>query len=707
MNFAARKWLIRLLFTGITILAFALSRESRPHRNTIRQLVGEYQWERIPLPLILDPSRELATTYECGVQPNLKQVEAWICALGASITIGDLDGDGFCDDLAHTEPRDASLVISKTPFSPGPKRYDPFVLQPPQALSHLTYGPKHPARVASCTPVGTLVGDFNRDGWSDLIVYYWGRSPLIFYRKPEIQTLGATAFQPVELLGDKPEIWHTSAAIQGDFDSDGIMDLLFGGFFADHAPVLGDSTEASATADFRRAHLLEEKSDGSDLRRIPQMQASKARATNGGDLHFFRGMPDGSFATVSNECIRRRLRGQWVLALGAADLDHDGRLDFYVANDFGPDLLASNRSTGPGDFSFAQCMGSRSLSTPKSSQLGHDSCKGMGAAISDINGDGNLDILVSNIATEFGLQEGHFAWINTGNMTQMQDGLAPFVNQAETIGIARSGWGWDMKCADFNNDGRSEILQACGFIRGSRNGWPSLHSVALMSSLALDGANHWAPMRNGIDISGGDRNCFFVNSNGHFIDINAEAIRTGIPNPPFPEATVSRGIAIADMNADGKVDFAVANQWGTSWIYHNTRDSLDSRHLCLSLATPDAKFPNKGISMPPYGATVRISYSKGGRQVSQEALVEGGNGHAGRSAPEVYFGLGGLPADTPIDVSIEWGIDREKVTTAQKRRTPRTWKFQTTPEVPRQQIQLEHDGSVNRLFLDDHSLTSQ
>jgi hypothetical protein len=552
-----------------------------------------------------------------------------------------------------------------------------------------------------------LIGDFNRDGWPDLLVYYWGRSPLIFFRKPEIPTFGPASFDPVDLLGDKPEIWHTNAAIQGDFDGDGIVDLLFGGFFADHAPVLGDATGIAATSDFRRAHLLGEQNDGNDPRRLPQMQASKARATNGGDLHLFRGLPDGSFTTVSNKCIHRKLHGQWVLALGAADLDNDGRLDFYVANDFGPDLLVSNRSTGPGDFSFSQCLGSRSLSTPKSSQLGYDSCKGMGAAISDINGDGNLDILVSNIASEFGLQEGHFAWIHTGNMTHMQNGLAPFVNQAEAIGIARSGWGWDIKCSDFNNDGNTEILQACGFIQGTRNGWPSLHSVALMSSLALDGANHWAPMKKGIDISGGDRNCFFVNSNGRFIDINAEAIRTGISDPPFPEATVSRGIAIADMNADGKVDFAVANQWGTSLIYHNTRDSQDSRHLCLSLATPDAKLPNKGISMPPYGATVRISYSKEGKRLSQVAIIEGGNGHAGRSAPEVYFGLGNLPIDAPIDVSVEWGIDRERLATVQTIPAAKKWKFQTTAAEPRQQFQLKRDGGAKPLHLSHSIVTSK
>ena len=42
----------------------------------------------------------------------------------------------------------------------------------------------------------------------------------------------------------------------------------------------------------------------------------------------------------------------------------------------------------------------------------------------------------------------------------------------EALGLSRSDWGWDLKLADFANDGRLELVQATGFVRGSVNRWP-------------------------------------------------------------------------------------------------------------------------------------------------------------------------------------------------------------------------------------------
>jgi enediyne biosynthesis protein E4 len=91
---------------------------------------------------------------------------------------------------------------------------------------------------------------------------------------------------------------------------------------------------------------------------------------------------------------------QWAVAMGAADLDGDLLPDLYIANDFGPDRLLHNRST-PGHLRFALLEGKRDPFTPKSCVLGHDSFNGMGVDFGDVNGDGFLDIYVSNIAAKF------------------------------------------------------------------------------------------------------------------------------------------------------------------------------------------------------------------------------------------------------------------------------------------------------------------
>jgi hypothetical protein len=96
----------------------------------------------------------------------------------------------------------------------------------------------------------------------------------------------------------------------------------------------------------------------------------------------------------------------WTLAMGVADLDGDQLPEVYLANDFGPDRLLHNEST-PGHLKFRLLEGRRRFTDPKSSVLGQDSLKGMGVDFADVNGDGLLDIYVSNIADTFALTESH------------------------------------------------------------------------------------------------------------------------------------------------------------------------------------------------------------------------------------------------------------------------------------------------------------
>ena len=81
--------------------------------------------------------------------------------------------------------------------------------------------------------------------------------------------------------------------------------------------------------------------------------------------------------------------------------------------------------------------------------LGQDSFKGMGCDFGDVNGDGILDIYVSNIADKFALCESHFLWLSTGRLDDMKHGIAPYVQASEELGLSRSGWGWDCRLADF------------------------------------------------------------------------------------------------------------------------------------------------------------------------------------------------------------------------------------------------------------------
>src|SRR5207253_4741204 len=145
--------------------------------------------------------------------------------------------------------------------------------------------------------------------------------------------------------------------------------------------------------------------------------------------------------------------------------------EVYFANDFGPDVLLHNLSR-PGVLRFEVLTGEPGFTTPSSKVLGKDSFKGMGVDFADLNGDGLLDIYVSNIAAEYALEESHFIFLSTGRLDLMKQRIAPYVESSEALGLSRSGWGWDTRFGDFNNDGVVEALQAVGFMNGTVNRWP-------------------------------------------------------------------------------------------------------------------------------------------------------------------------------------------------------------------------------------------
>src|SRR6185436_10052317 len=146
------------------------------------------------------------------------------------------------------------------------------------------------------------------------------------------------------------------------------------------------------------------------------MQHSMSRAFNSGRKHLLIWQSDTKGGVQYRDMsgtLTDEMNYGWTLATGAADLDGDLLPEIYFANDFGPDRLWHNLST-PGRLKFELLHGIKTLGVPRSKVLGRDSFKGMGIDFGDVNGDGLLDIYVSNIADEYALEESHFVWVNTG-----------------------------------------------------------------------------------------------------------------------------------------------------------------------------------------------------------------------------------------------------------------------------------------------------
>ncbi len=475
-------------------------------------------------------------------------------------------------------------------------------------------------------PMGCLPGDLDEDGQMDLLVYYWGRTPVAFLKEGD-------SYQATEVAA-RVEPWFTNAATMADLNGDGHADLVVANYFQDGANILDASAAAPA-----------------------EMHHSMSRAYNGGGTHIFLWQrPDAGSKRVSFEEVQGILPDEanfaWTLAVGAADLDGDLLPELYFANDFGPDRLLHNRSTVD-TLKFEMLRGQRQFTTAASKVVGRDSFKGMGVDFADVNGDGWLDLYVSNIAADYALHESHFLFVSTGDVDQMQSGIAPYVDRSENLGLSRSDWSWDSRLGDLDNDGVYEALQATGFLKGDVDRWPELQELAMGNDEFLRNPRFWPRFQVGDDLSGDAHNRFYVLADdGRYYDI---AFEIGLGR-----AQVTRGIATADVDGDGDLDFAVANQWDQSYFYRNDcPDCGEFIGLHLRFPVDDAVtdpvvvYDNHpvGPSRPAIGASVSIALPDGRTLVGQ---VDGGNGHSGKRSHDLHFGLGQQPGSAIFDVELRW-----------------------------------------------------
>lgn len=589
------------------------------------QLADKFKFTRFTLPEV--PGRTPQTVRT--THPSMKNITAWISAVGASVSLNDLDGDGLPNDIVNVDPRTDQIIISPAPGTLA--RYEAF------ALDHTGFS-FNPATMA---PMGALPGDFNEDGAMDIMVYYAGRTPIAFLRKSNSGSttpsrLTKESYVPCEIY-PQSELWNSSAATMADVDGDGHADLIVANYFQDGAAVL----DATGTG-------------------TESMQNSMSRAFNGGrnQILLWESATTGANPSVrfkeAENAFDKEVTYGWTLAIAAGDLDGDLLPELYLANDFGPDRLLHNRST-PGNVHFVRLEGSSSFSTPTSKVLGHDSFKGMGVDFGDINGDGLLDIYVSNITEEFAIQESHFMFVGTGETGQMKQGKAPFVDRSEALGLSRSGWGWECKLDDFDNDSVSEAIQATGFVKGKVNRWPEFHELAMANDNLIKNPRIWPLFQPGDDLSGNGQTPFFVKAaDGKYYNI---AAKLGLD-----ESQVSRGIATADVDGDGRLDIAVANQWGPSYFYHNESPNT-GKFLNLNLLLPlqandmatSQVYPGYPVSTiqgryAP-GATAVLHLYGGKKLISQ---IDGGNGHSGKRGLGMHFGLGTIPDDALVAVDLSW-----------------------------------------------------
>jgi hypothetical protein len=607
-----RRQIAGICAIGLMAGAWQLARPPETSAASLAEMAKPFHFVREPL------NGAATTTTVRRVAPPLEQIRSWISAVGAAVALTDLQNAGRPQDACVVDPRYNTVTLEPVPGTGH--RYAPIHLVP-RGL---------PYNQVTMAPMGCVPGDYNEDGKTSVLVYYWGRSPVLFLRDNRPLSAGPAAFTPQELITPY-QVWSTNTVALAGITGDGHTDIVVGNYFPDGAEILNPHASAESQL---------------------HMQRSMSNSQNGGTAHLllFKSGHGGAHPSAQYVAVPHPFPAaashSWALSIGAQDLTGNALPDLYVANDFGPDFLLRNTST-PGHPSFQLEYGERHLGTPKSQALGYDSFKGMGVAFTDLTGAGSPDILVSNIAQQFALEESNFAWVSTRKPVLSADGTAYYDNWSEKLGLSRSGWSWDIKAGDFDDSGLPQIMQATGFLQGDVNRWPELQELALGNDSIVSSPGLWPQFTPGDSVSGNSPNPFYVRgTDGRYWNLAAPIGVT--------DTGVSRGIALADVFHDGHLDFAVANQWQQSYFYSN-KSQLQHPYLGLRLLEPVS--PAGGscvpasqatVSTPAVGAEVRLLSGTTGLRIGQ---LYYSNGHAGVSAPELEFALTQNPASARVQVT--------------------------------------------------------
>jgi YD repeat-containing protein len=341
--------------------------------------------------------------------------------------------------------------------------------------------------------------------------------------------------------------------------------------------------------------------------------------------HLFRN-DGGRFVDITTEAgiVDRDGRG---LGVVAADFDGDGRMDLFVANDMTANRLFHNR----GGLKFEEI--GHAAGVASNADGGYQA--GMGIACGDLDGDGRPDLAVTNF---FG--ESTTFYRNLGGMM--------FADATAAVGLkapSRFLLGFGAVFLDVDNDGHLDLATANGHVHDLRPNVPY-------------------PMPAQLLVGGPD---------GRLTDVTH---RVGAP---WTVARIGRGLAVADLDNDGRLDLLLVAQNAPLAFFHNqTRHA--GHFLILRL---------EGTTSNREAVGARVTITARGRH--QTAWRIGGGSYASASDPRIHFGLGS--AHSVDDLEIRWPSGR--VQRLGKLDADRAYHLREGDARPRMSGRLHREGTAN------------
>ncbi len=392
--------------------------------------------------------------------------------------------------------------------------------------------------------MGCAIADYDNDGYPDILVTAYGRCTLYHNN-------GNGTFTDVTDKSGLASPGWTTSAVWFDYDNDGKLDLFLCSFVqysVDSDVFCGDNKLG------RRFYCIP---------RVFKPTPSLLYHNNG----------DGTFTEVSAGTGIQRAMGK-ALGVVATDINNNGLMDLFVANDTVQNFLFMNRGNGkweeiglPAEVAFS------AYGTPRS---------GMGVDAADVDGDGFQDLFVANVD-----QEMFSLYKNQGQEFFSDTAAFHGISQATRL---LSGWG--LKFFDYDNDGLIDLFLANG------------HPDDMIEQYSRQ-VRYKMPL------------LLFRNDGKKLANVSKEA------GPVFDKAFPARGLAVGDFNNDGRVDVLIGNNGEPPVLLKN--NAGEGNHwvgVRLQGTTCNRDAVGATLSWSASGTTRRRYKSNGGSYLSSHDMRE-------------------------------------------------------------------------------------
>jgi hypothetical protein len=426
---------------------------------------------------------------------------------------------------------------------------------------------------------GIIVGDIDNDGDADVFLCNYG--PNVLYLNN-----GDGTFRDISHSAgiDQPS-WSSGGAML-DYDNDGDLDI----YVANYGEWQYPRDARNRGPDFAPLYVGPE-----EIRTAKHL--------------LYRNNGDRTFSDVTDHAGVGRTDGHG-FGVVAADLNGDGRVDLYVANDMNPNFLFLNK--GDGTFEDATLTSGAAFDDRGVAQ------SSMGVDAEDCDGDGLPELIVTNFQNEYTAY-----YHNLSGSTAVEVGKIPcalFQESSAQTGLAADSkpWvGWGCALADFDNDGWPDWFATNGHVdenRGKIGATLSFVEPPLLYRNVADG-------------------------NGRRFQLSTRDV-----GPYFTTKHAGRGAAYGDIDGDGDIDIIVNHKDGSPAVLRNDTPN-DNRWIRLTLV---------GTLSNRDAIGTRVEVKAGGRTIVRQR--KGGCSMESSNDPRLLIGLG--PVAVVDGLIIRWPSGR-------------------------------------------------